>query len=353
MQNIKQFFYITLLFFLLAAPIFIAVGAPPVQAQEPVSKPYSIELYSNRIGFSAYVLSFALSDLINKHSKWLRISCIETKGTVENMATLMKHPEKQRIWVGHVNPLTRHQAKIGDKPFNKPYDEIRAIGTISIATESFATLDPRIKTLQGLAGKNVMIGLRGSSPGQTFGFILQYGVGILDKVKISRGGLDASKNALIDGTVDAGWTAVNPLKQRPDGAWDSTPTPAAVELFQTKKTYMISIPRNVIKKAAKATGWPMRPLDVAGATFGKTTFGSWTGHLVSNGWYVHKSMPDEVVTEIIRIAWEYSDQFKNYHACGAAITRENLPKLAEPESDFHPAAIKWYKGHGVKKIGLD
>jgi hypothetical protein len=38
---------------------------------------------------------------------------------------------------------------------------------------------------------------------------------------------------------------------------------------------------------------------------------------------------------------------------GATISHENMPRLAEKESTFHPAAVKWYKDHGITKIGLD
>lgn len=90
-----------------------------------------------------------------------------------------------------------------------------------------------------------------------------------------------------------------------------------------------------------------------GGTYGKTTIGPTTGKVVSLGWCVHKSFPDEVATEIVRIIWENADEFKNYHAVGRCISRKTIPQFAEAESSFHPAAIKFYKAHGVAKIGID
>jgi TRAP transporter TAXI family solute receptor len=341
--------YVFVIFAMLA---FTAGSFTLLTAKAQARENYTIEIYAIKMGYSGYVLSFGLSDMINKHSEWLRANCIETKGSVENALTLIKHPEKQKTWVAFYNNFTQYMAEKGITPFRKPYDEIRGLCMVTQVCAALGTLDPDIKTLHDLAGKRVMMPPKAIAQGFAYDEILK-SVGIYDKIKISRGGLAASKNALIDGTVDVGWVSTNPVRLKPDGTWDFLNVPAPGELFKTKKTYIIEFPEEVLKKAAKETGSPLWHIRNAAGTVGKTTFGPWSGFLVTTGWYVHKDMPGEVVTEIMRVIWEHADEFKSFHAVGATISHENMPRLAEKESLFHPSAVKWYREHGIKKIGLE
>ena len=153
MKKVRLFCSNACLISVLTVFALMVVCATPASAKESVQRPYNIEIYSLKMGFSGYVLSFALADLINKKSEWLRASAIETKGTVENMAILVKHPEKQKVWVGYMNPDTRHQARVGMAPFGKPYDETVVLSSSTRACETFVTLDPNIKTFEDFLGK--------------------------------------------------------------------------------------------------------------------------------------------------------------------------------------------------------
>jgi TRAP transporter TAXI family solute receptor len=351
MKKIRGFFAGNFVIILFTVMTFMVCIHTPTTAKAKDHEPYTVELYAIKMGYSGYILSFALADMINKNSDWLKMNCMETKGSVENVLTLMKHPEKQKTWMGYYNNFTGYMASIGTKPFKKPYDETRALCMTTQVCAAFGTLDPNIKTLNDLAGKRVMMPPKAIAHGFAYDIIFKQGVGNYDKLKISRGGLSAVKNALIDGTVDVGFISTNPVKLRPDGTWDFLNVPACGELMKTKKTYIIEIPEDVLKKSSEASGAPLYQIENAGGTVGKSTFGPWSGLLVTPGWYVHKSMPDDVVNEIMRILWENADEFQNFHAVGATISHENLPKLAEKESVFHPAAIKFYKDHGVTEIG--
>lgn len=325
----------------------------PMNATAENKTPYNIEIYSLPMGMSGYVLSFALSDLINKNSQTLQASCIETKSSVVDLVTLIKHPEKKISWVGVVNPIIRYQAQHSITPFQEPYSDIRAIALIGQASAAFATLNPEIKTINDMIGKRVMIFNSNTNVGQVFEFILK-GEGLFDKMKIVRGNMADAKRALIDRIVDVGWISSNPITKRADGTWDWIPVPAPAELFETEKSYIISIPEDFIKRTAERTGYPLYPITNASCTFGKSTFDKpWTGTLFSSTWYVHKDMPDEVVTEILRVLWENADKFADYHAVGKGISRENISQIAEPQEFIHPAAIKFYKDHGVQKVGID
>ena len=68
----------------------------------------------------------------------------------------------------------------------------------------------------------------------------------------------------------------------------------------------------------------------------------------SNSWWVYKSMPDDVVTEICSILYAHANEFVTYHASGKGITPKTLAEVAVAEKDFHPAAAAFYKGKGLK-----
>ncbi|MBN2063100.1 MAG: TAXI family TRAP transporter solute-binding subunit [Deltaproteobacteria bacterium] len=315
--------------------------------------PYIIEIYSAPMGMSGYVLSFALSDFINKNSEKLEATCIETKSSIEDMITLIKHPEKKANWIGFVNPIIRYQAQHGITPFKDPYSDIRALSPVGQACAAFATLDPKIKTMNDMVGKKVMIFHSNTNVGQVHEFILK-GEGLFDKMKIVRGNMADATRALIDRIIDVGWISSNPMIKNPDGTWDWTAVPASSELFETEESFIISIPEEFISRAAERTGYPLYPITNAPKTCGKSTFDKpWTGPLFSSSWYVHKDMPDEVVTEIMRVLWENADKFASYHAAGKGINQSNLSEIMEKQEFIHPAVIKFHKDHGVEKVGID
>ena len=61
-----------------------------------------------------------------------------------------------------------------------------------------------------------------------------------------------------------------------------------------------------------------------------------------------KDLPDDVVYEMLSIMYDHIDEFKNYHAVGKALTRENMGDIAVPVEGIHPAAIKFFKEKGIK-----
>jgi len=302
------------------------------------------------MGLTGYVLTFALTDFINKNSEWLRATCIETRGSVENVRTLADHPEKQSVWLGLCNPLTRHVAEIGAPPMKKSFKGIKVIANGIIASSMWVTLDPQIKTHKDFIGKRIGVGFKASPQGYIPVLILKHGLGILDKVKLMHiGQASAVKDALLDGMIDVGHL---PLGSLIGTEGDFTPVPATASLFTARKCYPISFDEEGIIKTRKKSGYPLVPLHTKVKTYGRTEVPAMIGWAGGTQWYVHESMPDETVKEILRILWDNADNFVKYHAAGKAVKKDTLAKAPEIESMFHPAAIDFYTSKGITKIGI-
>lgn len=65
-------------------------------------------------------------------------------------------------------------------------------------------------------------------------------------------------------------------------------------------------------------------------------------------WGAHKDFPDDVVTELMRIASDTVDTRENAQAGLSVCKPQNFGLNGLPESDYHPAALKFLKEKGIK-----
>jgi len=331
----------------LVVPLLIcscAAPAPPPSEREPLQ----IDIRSGKLGRSSYVLSFGLSDLINKNSTWLRATNIECKGSTESIMYIQNHPEKAASTVFWANQYAQTIAQRADAPLEKPYLGFRYIALVTMPPIAILSTDPNIRTIQDLAGKRVSVGPKGASIEYLTRFILDYGYGIWDEIKPSYLSWGACKDALLDGTIDAGVQTGEIYSV--EGDW--VPGPALEELFSTRECYLITYSEEAAAKAAEKSGYPIRLVSYKPTAFGKTPAQEWNGVIHYNSWCCDASMPDEVVTEIVRVIYEHADEFVSYHASGKSIRRETLAAIATDRDSFHPGAAKFYDEKGIK-IGVD
>ncbi|MCK4791305.1 MAG: TAXI family TRAP transporter solute-binding subunit [Desulfobacteraceae bacterium] len=307
-----------------------------------------IQIYSNPFGHTTYVLSFALAEIINKNSTRLHMTCVESKGSSANILYMQKNPAARKYTMVVANPFAANQAAKADPPFKKPFTGLKAVSMIGNMCGFFLTTNPEIKTIQDLAGKRVTLGIKGITIEYIPRFILKYGYGIYDDLgRVSHMSFDGIKNALIDGTTDAGLQSSVMWGEEEYKNW--VPIPTAEELLSTKKCYLVDIEEGAFKKAREKSGYPLYFLKAKPKAFGKSA--AFGGNRIwwSNSWWVHESMDDDVVREICSIVYDHAKDFVTYHASGRGITQKTLASVAVPEADFHPAAAKFYreKGHKV------
>ena len=211
----------------------------------------------------------------------------------------------------------------------------------------FLDYNPKIKTVQDLAGKRVGLGIKGITIEYIPRFILKYGCRIYDRIgRVSHSSFDGIKNALIDGTIDAGLQSSVMWGEGEYKDW--VPIPSTEELLATKKCYLVDIEEEAFKKAREKSGYPIYFLKAKPKAFGKS--GAFGGNRIwwSNSWWVHESMQDDVVREVCSILYENANVFRTYHASGRGIAQKTLASVAVPEKGFHRAAAEFYKEKGLK-----
>jgi len=331
-----------------ALPFMAACPAPPEATTPPTHEPVALEIYSNPFGNAGYVLSFALSDLINKNSEWLRAVTIETPSGAANLQILQRSPEKSGVWVGYLNGLSLHHSTLGGAPFTleKPFEmSVKAVSIAANIGVPFLTTDPNINTPQDLIGKTVALEPVGSTEEFVPRFLLE-AWGVLDKVKIVTMGFGAQSDALIDGTIDLGRSGGVILGHEEFSDW--APISPFEALCMARETYIFPTTAEDYAMARENSGYPIYPIGGKGKTIGKSTLPDWLGSQISNGWFVSEDMPDDVVTEIVRIIYENADLFKTYHANGAAIAKETVGGVAIPRDGYHPAVIEYLEAKGLK-----
>jgi TRAP transporter TAXI family solute receptor len=331
---------------LITFQIFITLPSVYAASEKEPPKRLQLSILSFAFGSAAYVLCQGLADLINKHSNLLQASAIETKGTVTNALSLAVRPETRKTTLIYTVLTANQWAKAGEEPFKKPYTSLRTVANFQATQDAYVTFNKDIKTFGDLAGKRFAVGPPGASSARLAIERLRYGWGILDKVKVEYMGFEASKDALINGTIDGGFLGNIFVGNK------LVTSPAGMELMsQPRKLYWISDTEEALERTKKKTGWPV--------FYGVTPAGYW-GPQQSEAYYyatqyvffaVDAEMDDQVVTEICRIFWEYSDEFKNYHKSGEAITKPTMAKVPVVREEFHPAAVKFYHAKGIK-VGL-
>ena len=315
--------------------------ALPTAVAQPETK---INILSNPFGASGYVLSFALADMINKNSTWLRAACLETKSSTVNVRTVAQDPEKRKNHLVFTSSYTNLDAARANPPFKKPYTTIRWVGKTIVVGATFISSSPKIRKPQDMIGKRVALGARGATTDIGPSAILD-AWGIKDKVKLSYLPWGPGKTAFLDGTVD-----VHILSAIDIGGGHFSPPPAGAEIMASPKpVYFIDADEKTCQKAREKTGYPIYPYPVPAGALGKKQPDPILMQSQVLAWYADLAMDDKVVYEISRVMWENAAKFAEKHATGKGITQENIhmvPGLTE--KDMHPGALKFAKEKGLK-----
>jgi len=329
---------------LIALPLSGALATP--QKHEKVT----LELYTNPSGGIMYVLGFALSELINKNSEWLRCNAIETASTVENLRNIVGHPEKKNVWFGEAVTIGVDQLAIGMKPYQNigPWKKTKWLSLMVNIGAPQVTLNPDIKTWRDLAGKRYGLDVMGSTSQFMQEWLMDYAWKNKDEVKIEYGcTTNIAVDRLLDGTIDITWQGAVMLGPEEYKEWK--PMPTFERLLSARKVYFMELEEEHLAIVREKLGVESFALIGGKAKeVGKTEAPNWKGLLNCIGWLVHEDMDDEIVTEIMRIIYEHSEEFVKFHAIGRGITKETMGQLPVPRASYHRAAVKFLEARGHK-----
>jgi len=306
-------------------------------------EPYSIEIYTYKVGTFTYAMGVALADFINKDSTWLKASAIEAAGASVTARIIAQEPAMRKKVIGF---MTRWEAETAYPPFKTEYRGISDLAVIGFVTNGFVTLDPNIKTVHDLAGKRVGLGTSPSAarvdmPKKA---ILRAGV---ENVRFSEHGFADGVRALSDGLIDVLLSATfmrDPVHKK------FGPNPALAKLMATKKVYFVSFDKVAYDAARAGISKKTEPewysyTIPAGGVKGQTK--PW---VVQGGpilWRCDKVMPEDVTYEVVRIMAKNAAKFQDYHPLGKTITPENMAKIGNAKK-VHPGALRYYREHGIK-----
>jgi len=319
-----------------------AAPAPKTQEANPSPRPaVQVGLLSMSLGGSAYVLSFALAEIVNKSHPWIRVSATETRGPVPNLVTMTNEPERRKNTFFFTQESSNSVARQGLPPFKEPYTGARAIAAFSETTVLLVTLDKSIKTKANVDGKRVMVLTKGNPSALLHTMLLNDIWGL--KVKLSNGTFDAIKDALQDGLADVGSLAVN---STPGVGY--VPIPSLNELLTTKDVYFVNVPAADVEALVKKSRIAVYPSSVPSRALGDKQITALAGYGQTNGWWADEQMGEEIVYEIAKAIWENADKFKQFHSDGRLITQKTMARVGVPEELFHPGALKFYKEKGIK-----
>jgi len=329
------------LFFLaaLSAQAVAATKAPAAKA--PAHPPFEARLLSMTLGGAAYVLSFALGEIVNKSHPWLRISAAETRGPVPNLVTLANEPALRKNTFFFTQESSNSLARQGLPPFKAPYTGARAVAAFAETTVLLVTLDKNIKSKADLDGKRAMILTKGNPSAQLHEMLLADIWGL--KMKISNGTFDNIKDALQDGLADVGSLAVN---DNPEVGY--FPIPPLAELLTTKDVYFVNVPAADVEALVKKSRIQVTPSTIPALALSKKQPAALQGYGQTNGWWADAEMSDEVVYEFTKAIYDNAEKFKDYHGDGKLMTKKVMAGIAVPAELFHPGALKFYKEKGIK-----
>lgn len=328
----------------------ITLASPPrAEAEEP----YQISISTIPAGFASYIMGVALAEQINKNSSWLKATAMEGRGPAEHMKLLVKKPEKRTNYLFFNTTWDIWEAKkqIGTyKGFPFDYDEFKFVCLLGISGNGLCTLDADIKTVHDLVGKRVIFD---SGPGKgrevTYKGILEAAGVPIKELKYQYSTGKAAADSLRDGLIDVVYSG-HVLKTPPNVYANS---PFQAELVATKPTYFVSFDADEVKAYKEKTGHPVALVKVPPRMLSPHQTEPCGILIKPLAFAAHKDMPDHVITEILRVAYENAEKFKEYTPMAAVFTRETMASLSIPETAYHPAAVKFFNEKGVKITGFD
>ena len=137
----------------------IALSSPGISTPSSAQTPFEITVSTIPAGFASYVMGVAMAEIINNNSSWLEAVAMEGRGPAEHMKTLITRPEKRTNYLFFNTPWDIWEAKRQEgtyEGFPFDYDEFRFVCLLGVAGNGLCVIDPNIKTIQDLVGKQAI-----------------------------------------------------------------------------------------------------------------------------------------------------------------------------------------------------
>ena len=327
------------------AALAVLLLAQPVTADAAETK--TVRLMISPSGSGPYNAFATIQTHMEEFSEFLRFSTEETPGFNFNVKYMATHPERYKDTIFGTGSVLNWAAETGQKPFYPEplavMADFRAVVVLGPTFNAWVSLDPSIKTPKDFVDKRVGIGLLTQNEWGMHERMLLDAWGLTPKLKsLDTIGPVQNIAALLDGSTAVGTlfgltsadrsvTVVTGPHRKLEASnrdWHYVNVPAEM-------TRSSGIPFNVVEYPANTL--PNQPEKV-------TLFGDLL--MLS----AHKSMPDDVVYEFVRVFVENADRIQAYHGFLKPLTAGTLAYTARDNPDFfHTGSLKAFRDLGLLK----
>jgi len=328
---------------LLAVVLVMALAM--VSACAPTSAPaqqdtLEIDIFAGDKGSSMYVLSYGLSQILSKTGSWIKANVVETSGT---SASVMGVAENPLTSIGAFSDKAWYDAYTGAEPYEEAIP-ITPLMRASYSCLGLVTLDPEIRTVKDIAGKEVSGYPTAVYTNLYKGLLESYGLSFDEENNFNAMPWSKAFDALKAGTLDVALCAFSGSSPEVIG-----PNPALEELMTTKgdDLYFIPLEPETLEFARDKYGYPWFPRVVSAEVHPmlKEDVHGYSDAII---WHCHASFPEDAAYEIVKVAVENYDAFAEYFPTAEGYTPEGFADMGVGEEYLNPGAIKLYKEKGIE-----
>ncbi len=285
-----------------------------------VRGPFEIGIWPRAAGTRMYLTTFAMAEIVNRYSSWLRVEAVESAGSGKHIADLTNKPELRKSVIHNSPTLQMVVAAKGLPPLEKPYAGGRAVMVSFNAAMGWLTYDENIKTWQDFKGKRIMYLPKTTNTSVAFGQLLKDVWKIWADVTVSYGGYDSMSRSLRDGMVDV---VTGSFEGNPGTRWELTPAYAQLQI-EKPGFHMIGISAEDVAKLSEVSGQPFHPLTFPkGAPVGLTLTEDLPLLGNMHAYFADEAMGEDVVYEFVRQVYEHIDEI-NERYTGTLLTKNDL-----------------------------
>lgn len=319
--------------------------AAPYTAEAAETK--TVRLMISPSGSGPYNAFATIQTHMEEFSDFLRLSTEETPGFNFNVKYMATHPDRYENTIFGTGSVLNWAARTGQKPFYPEpltaMGDFRAVIVLGPTFNTWVTMNPDIKTPGDFVGKRVGIGLLTQNEWGMHQRLLLDAWGLTPKLK-SLDTLGPGQNiaALLDGRTDVG--TLFGLTSA-DGSVTVVTGPHRKLEASNRDWHYINVPPEMIT----GSGMPFNVVEYPPNTLPNqpekvTLFGD----LLMLA--AHKSMPDDVVYEFVRVFVENAEKIQKYHGFLKPLKPDTLAHTAKEDPDlFHPGSLRAFRDLGLLK----
>lgn len=326
---------------------FVAAALLVITA--PASAQQTVRVLTSPSGSGPYNAFAAIQTHMEEFSQTLRLKVEETSGFNFNVKAMAVQPDRHKDTLFGSGSVLDWAAREGVAPFYpKPLSvakDFRIVAVLGLSYNVWVTLDPSIRTPKDFVGRRVGIGLLTQNEWGMHQRMLLDGWNLTPKLRsLDTLGTTPNIDALLDGRTDVGTL----FGVTSAGGKHTVVTGPHRQIEASNRDWKyVQVPAEMTEEYNKKTGAPFRVVHYA-----PNVLPNQPDPLVAFGDLLlleaHKSFPDELAAELVRVMVQNYDKISQYNAFAKAWTPETLAYGASENPDaFHPGSLRAFRELGL------